>query len=194
MHEQSKSAKRRFYDGHFIAKYFVGKGLDIGCGPDSVAQYFNNFPLITAVMPWDMPQGDAQYLVGLEDESFDFVHSSHCLEHMVDPVVALQHWSRVVRPGGYLVLTVPDEDLYECGIWPSTGNPDHKWSFTICKEASAMPKSINVIDLVKQFTPTLECIKVQLINDFHRTDLPSTFDQTMTPNAECAIEIIWRKK
>lgn len=27
MHEQSKAAKQRFNDGHFHARYFVGKGF-----------------------------------------------------------------------------------------------------------------------------------------------------------------------
>ena len=34
MWEQSKAAKRRFYDGLFHARYFVGRGIDIGGGPE----------------------------------------------------------------------------------------------------------------------------------------------------------------
>ncbi|MBV5346213.1 MAG: methyltransferase domain-containing protein, partial [Rhodoferax sp.] len=75
----------------------------------------------------------------------DFVHSSHCLEHMRDVREALKNWIRIVKPGGFLILTVPDEDLYEQGQWPSRFNTDHKWSFTIHKERSTMPSSINVI-------------------------------------------------
>jgi SAM-dependent methyltransferase len=194
MHEQSKSAKRRFYDGNFAAKYFVGNGLDIGCGPDSIGQYLHNFPLMTSVTPWDMPQGDAQYLESIPNEMFDFVHSSHCLEHMVDIDTALNNWIRVLKPGGHLIITVPDEDMYEHGVWPSQNNIDHKWSFTVCKFKSLMPASVNVVDLVADFASVLECVKVQKIDDFYRADIDSKFDQTMTPNAECSIEIIWKKR
>ena len=33
-YEQSKAAKRRFDDGAFQSRYFVGRGIDIGGGPD----------------------------------------------------------------------------------------------------------------------------------------------------------------
>lgn len=37
MYEQSKAAKRRFSDGNFHSKYFVGSGIDVGAGTDSLA-------------------------------------------------------------------------------------------------------------------------------------------------------------
>jgi predicted SAM-dependent methyltransferase len=190
MHEQSKSAKRRFYDGNFISKYFVGNGIDIGCGPDSVGQYATQFPLISSVKPWDMPDGDAQYLKSIADETFDFVHSSHCLEHMVDVNEALSNWIRVTKVGGYLIITVPDEDMYEHGIWPSVNNSDHKHSFTISKHTKTMPASINVIDLVKSVADKIQVQRITLLDDFHRPGLPANLDQTLTPNAECAIEFV----
>ena len=84
---------------------------------------------------WDLPDGDAQYLAGVPDGTYDFLHSSHCLEHMVDPGIAMANWVRVVRGGGYLVITIPDEELYEHLHWPSRFNGDHKWSFTIYRGA-----------------------------------------------------------
>jgi ubiquinone/menaquinone biosynthesis C-methylase UbiE len=194
MHEQSKSAKRRYYDGNFLSKYFVGAGLDVGCGPDSVGQYRGMFPLIKSCVPWDLENGDAQYLEGVQDEIFDFVHSSHSLEHMVDPNIALHNWIRVLKPGGHLIITVPDEDMYEHGIWPSVNNPDHKWSFTISKDVSLMTRSINVVDLVKHFSTVVKCLRISQIDDFYREGLLPSIDQTMTPNAECSIEFVCRKR
>mgnify|MGYP000444849738 CR=1 FL=1 len=43
MWEQSKSTKRRFNDGHFHNKYFVGHGIDIGAGPDTLNRYKHIF-------------------------------------------------------------------------------------------------------------------------------------------------------
>lgn len=44
MHEASKALMRRLHDNRFSTRYFVGNGIDIGCGPDSIAQYVEQFP------------------------------------------------------------------------------------------------------------------------------------------------------
>jgi predicted SAM-dependent methyltransferase len=194
MYEQSKSAKRRYYNGNFLSKYFVGNGIDIGCGNDSVGQYHKAFPLMGDVKPWDIQDGDAQFLESIPDAHFNFVHASHCLEHMENPVVALTNWFRVLKPGGHLIITVPDEDMYEHGVWPSQHNNEHKFSFTICKDTSLMPKSVNVIDIVKMFSHTAKCVKIDLLDDFFVDSLPITVDQSMTHNTECGIEVIWKKR
>lgn len=194
MWEQSKSAKRRYYDGAFHSRYFVGDGVDIGGGPDPLEQYLSAFYGMNSCRTWDMEDGDAQFMQGVADNTFDFVHSSHSLEHMVDVKLALDNWVRILKPGGYLVITVPDEDLYEQGEWPSRFNSDHKWSFTLYKQKSLLPKSVNVIDLVKDFSARMSLERLQQQRDFFRQEIPVGIDQTMTPVAECSIEIIWQKK
>lgn len=192
MKEQSKAAKRRYYDGAFHSRYFVGRGIDVGGRPDPLAQYVGVFPLLSEVRTWDVEDGDANLLKDVDDDSFDFLHASHCLEHMKDVDLALRNWIRVVKPDGYLVITVPDEDLYERGSWPSRTNPDHKWTFTVHKRKSWSPKSVNLTSLIERFSDEAELERLQLHRDFFRPDDPS--DQTLTPVAECAIEIILRKR
>jgi len=51
---------------------------------------------------------EATDLGGIADASYDFLLSSHCLEHVANPLAALREWRRVVRPGGTLVLILPD--------------------------------------------------------------------------------------
>jgi SAM-dependent methyltransferase len=51
---------------------------------------------------------EATALHGLADASFDFVLSSHCLEHLANPLAALREWRRVTRDSGHLVLILPD--------------------------------------------------------------------------------------
>jgi FkbM family methyltransferase len=192
MHEQSRAAKRRVADIAFVTRYMAGEALDIGAGPDGLARHIGIFPLLAAVREWDLPDGDAQYLAGVADGSFDLVHASHCLEHMVDPRVALSHWIRVTKPGGHLVITVPDEDMYERGVWPSRANGDHKWSFTAFKAESWSPKSVNVVDLAREFGGSVELERLQVVRDFFRPDVAG--DQTLGPVAECAIEFVLRKR
>lgn len=195
MWEQSKAAKRRVAIPAFQSRYFVGNGIDIGGKPDPLGQYSGFFARMQSARTWDIDDGDAQYLAGVNDGAFDFLHSSHCLEHMVDVRVALANWIRVVKPGGFLIITVPDEDLYEMGIWPSRFNSDHKWTFTIMKDQSWSPCSINVLALLREVGGVVTVEKVELLRDFYRdTWVAEHIDQTMTPVAECAIEIILQKK
>jgi SAM-dependent methyltransferase len=136
--ETSKAYQRRLRDGYF-ERIFVGQGIDIGCGDD---------PVTPDCLHWDRAQGDAQELPGILVGQFDWVYSSHCLEDLPDPWRALARWWQVLRPGGRLLLVVPDEDLYEQGIWPSRFNGGHRWTFTIHKSWSWSPVSINLTELV----------------------------------------------
>ncbi len=58
------------------------------------------------------PPGRTYFCEGSElkeipDGKYDFVLSSHNLEHIANPVKALREWQRVVRPGGHLLLVLP---------------------------------------------------------------------------------------
>ncbi|GAB3481623.1 methyltransferase domain-containing protein [Polaromonas eurypsychrophila] len=192
MHEASKALMRRLHDNRFGSRFFVGDGIDIGCGPDPLGQYAEQFPLMKTVRNWDMPDGDAQLLETVGDASLDFVHSSHCLEHMHEPRIAMHHWLRVLKPGGHLVVVIPDEDLYEQGSFPSTFNSDHKWTFTVHKTSSWSPKSINVMDLLGGMSGVAQTIKLELLDATYRYKL-DRFDQTRTPVGESAIEFVMRK-
>lgn len=193
MKECSKSIQRRLVDSNFIRRYFVGDGIDIGGKPDPLMLYKELFPMISSVKTWDWEDGDAQFLANVADNSFDFIHSSHCLEHLVDPIEGLKNWFRVVREGGYMVITVPDEDLYEQGVFPSSYNRDHKWTFTIFKTNSWSNRSLNLLNMVRELGAAIDVIKIEQLSATYRFDLPR-FDQTLTPVAECGIELVIRKR
>lgn len=193
MQETSKALIRRLHDVRFANTYFKGSGVDIGCGDDPISKYAQQFPLMTALKPWDLADGDAQLMTSAADNSYDFVHSSHCLEHLHDPYEAFDNWIRICKPGGHIITTIPDEDLYEQGEWPSTHNPDHKTSWTISKETSWSPVSINLLEFLYQFKDQIEVLKVELINSSFIYDV-GRFDQTYHSISECAIEFIVRKR
>lgn len=192
MKELSKSIPRRLRDPNFMRRYFVGKGVDIGGKPDPLSLYAELFPLMGDVRVWDWEDGDAQLMESVPDNTFDFVNSSHCLEHLQDPLQGLRNWLRVVKPGGYVVALVPDEDLYEQRVWPSTNNRDHKHTFTILKSSSWSEKSISLLHLFTELGPNVRVEKIELQNATFRYDLPR-YDQTMTPIGECAIEFVLYK-
>lgn len=193
MYEQTKAAKRRYNDGNFHSRYFVGNGIDIGGRPDPFSQYIGVFPLVQSCKIWDFEDGDAQKMQPVADGSYDFLTSSHCLEHMFDVYEAMKNWIRIVKDGGYLVITIPDEDMYEQGNFPSLYNSDHKWTFTIYKKDSWSKKSINIFDLLIFFADAVDVEKVQVVKDFYDFSKRDT-DQTLHPNVESCIEMVLRKK
>lgn len=169
-------------------KYFSGSGIDIGAGPDCISKHGYD------AYNWDLKDGDAQLLATVKDNSLDFVHSSHCLEHMVDPFEALKNWVRVCKPGGYIVILIPEEDLYEHKMWPSKFNSDHKWSFKIYRGTQLHGKSLNIFDLVKTVWKSTEIISIIRVEDRFNFSLNKYVDQTIDKNGpECAIEMVLRK-
>ncbi len=191
----SISLLRRVHDARFATRYFKGFGLDVGGGIDSLALFSEFFPLIRNLIVYEREQGDGQLLSNIPDNSFDFLYSSHCLEHLIDPSLALKNWLRVVRDGGHLVFQIPDEDLYEQGVWPSRFNTDHKHTFTIAKSNSWSPVSINVLDLVGLHRDSCRVLSISQIDHGVRNQLLGKgLDQTRFPMAECGIEVVLQKK
>jgi SAM-dependent methyltransferase len=64
--------------------------------------------------------GEACAASGIADESYDFVAASHVLEHLANPLRALQEWKRILRPAGSILVVVPHR----------AGTFDHRRPFT----------------------------------------------------------------
>lgn len=119
-----------------VLPFVKGKqGLEIG-GPSSAFQrWFKPLPIyhrvgsldncdISRVTTWAIHEDaytfsphkapgrnifcDASNLSCIADQSYDFVLSSHNLEHFANPVKALYEWKRVIRPGGGLIVLLPN--------------------------------------------------------------------------------------
>jgi len=148
----NESTKSQAHWGTVEKQAIQGSGIDIGCGPD---------PVTPGARRFDLEHGDANVVSQHVKEQFDFVYSSHCLEHMHDPRMTILDWWKLVKPGGHLFVVVPDEDLYEQGVFPSRFNDDHKATFTISKARSWSPKSINVLDLANSL-PDGQLVSLQL--------------------------------
>lgn len=88
---------------HVIATaqhFCTGKGVDVGAGKWP-------FPGAVAV---DVGRGNCDAYT-LPPGPWDYVFSSHCLEHLTDPVLALEHWRANLAPGGVLFLYLPHPDM-----------------------------------------------------------------------------------
>lgn len=85
------------------------KCLDIGhgpgrLGPDWMNMSATNLPSTDVVCVWGKTP------IPFADDTFDIIHSSHCLEHVpwYKTVPALEECCRVLKPGGRLEIWVPD--------------------------------------------------------------------------------------
>jgi len=114
-----------------VAPYLRGRGLDIGAGSfkvlPQVISVDNGTDNVLFGIPFnpDVRVNTAEDLSIFGNSAFDFVYSSHLLEHLVDPFKALKEWWRVLKLGGVLVLYLPHEDLYP-KIGEPGANADHK--------------------------------------------------------------------
>ena len=128
-----------------LRHYFTDKsGLEIG-GPSRVFEPSHLMPIYSLCRRidacnfrnnnlWTSPNDAAKFgrffgkqfvaeaceLSHVWDEAYDFVLSSHVLEHTANPLKALQEWERVLRCDGVLAVIVPHK----------AGTFDHRREFT----------------------------------------------------------------
>ena len=115
-----------------IEKYLTGYGVDIGCGTNRLSMsilsidqqsdrryahadvVYNCKDLEIKPIEW----GGHKYT--FEDESLDFVFSSHCLEDFPNiPEVFLSWWKKI-KPNGLMILLLPDMEECQCNICQSS--------------------------------------------------------------------------
>lgn len=147
---------RKTYDlklkNGFIEKYLSGTAiLDIGYKGYET----NVLPIVPQAIGIDLdyPGYDGETLP-FASASQDAVFSSHCLEHVRDARTTIREWFRVLRIGGFLVICVPHQYLYERRIGPpSQWNLDHRRFYTPATlmadvEAALEPNSYRVRHLI----------------------------------------------
>lgn len=112
----SETAKSR----HLTRKYCRGNGVDVGSGGDPVVPWAIQTDLSDATYasynsgalargPIQIRSDDAFVNLPLKDGSLDFVYSSHLIEDFLDWDPLLIEWRRVLKPGGFLVICLPDK-------------------------------------------------------------------------------------
>ena len=103
-----------------FAKHFCkGKGIDVGCMKKEWA-----FPEAFPIDPLFTPEYDA---LKLPDGEFDYIFSSHMLEHLDDWVVCLDYWREKIVKNGWVFLYLPH---YSSEYWRPWNNRKHKHILT----------------------------------------------------------------
>lgn len=94
-------------------------GIEIG-GPSRIFERGNIlpvYPIIRGLEHCNIKGGagikyqcDASELSEIPSKKYDFVISSHTLEHFANPLKALSEWLRILKDGGILLLILPDKN------------------------------------------------------------------------------------
>jgi SAM-dependent methyltransferase len=98
----------------FAKEVLHGEGLDIGGGNDMW-----KFPEARLI---DLSVDDEYSANHLPDRQYDYIFSSHCLEHLPDWVGVLDYWSTRIKPGGVMFLYLPH---YSQEYWRPWNNRKH---------------------------------------------------------------------
>jgi SAM-dependent methyltransferase len=54
---------------------------------------------------------DTVNITNVQDSVYDFCYSSHSLEHIANPLKAISEWLRILKPGGHILIVVPEKSL-----------------------------------------------------------------------------------
>ena len=97
----------------FAQQFCQGEGLDIGGYEEWV------FPGATAI---NVTKQDGYDALNLPDQTYDYIFSSHTLEHVADYVGALEYWKAHLKTGGVLFLYLPHPSME---YWRPENNRKH---------------------------------------------------------------------
>ena len=124
-----------------------GRILDVGCGPGKLLRVlrdwgwdvqgvdFSPIPVECATLKYGLKVRLGDLLqAGLEDNYFDVVMFNHCLEHVYQPVETLREAYRILKPGGLLLIAIPNAGSFESRLfgkwWVQWDVPRHLFHFT----------------------------------------------------------------
>lgn len=100
--EYIKHGNANAYIEPFAKKFCKGKGLDIG-------GFFDwTFP---GAKPINITNDDQWDAYKLPNKKYDYIFSSHTLEHLRNPVKALEYWKKHLKEEGVLFLYLPHPDM-----------------------------------------------------------------------------------
>lgn len=163
-------------EGSIVAPLVRGeKVVELGCGfnktvpqaigvdrvaKDDDCQHIGQRPCVADV------QADVSKPLPFDDLSVDTIIARHILEHCVDTIETLSNWNRILKIGGQLLISVPNQEI--CNSIPL--NPEHVHGFTPNSLSRILElsgfKAIQLIDpknghtFIAQFEKVLHTAKI----------------------------------
>lgn len=192
MKENTKAANRRKTQKIFVDRIFCGAGIEV-CDLTDITP-IQSFPNITSLDRINRIEdlfNTPKY--SINKPQFDFINLPVFLHTYPDPIQTLKKCGDFLKPKGYLIFTVPDEDLYEVGHYPSIRNAASKHTFSIYKERSWSPVHINLLSEFQNL-PEYYVVKTELVDtnlNYKDIERDQTFDSNL--GVECFIESVLQK-
>lgn len=94
-------------ENRYAIGYCHGLGLDVGAGQRTPMVHTITNDMFT---PADFKYGADKFPKDWKD-TFDYVYSSHILEHLTDTIASFKEWIRITKIGGYIVIISPDKNF-----------------------------------------------------------------------------------
>lgn len=103
--------------------------LDAGAGEQQYRQYCSHLNYVSQDFSQYIPENNSEGLhltkwdygkldiisditsIPEPDHSFDAIMCNEVFEHIADPIAAIKEFNRLLKPGGYLILTAPFNSL-----------------------------------------------------------------------------------
>jgi O-antigen biosynthesis protein len=109
-------------EGNVIRKYINENDsvLELGCGSNKTVSHAIGLDIVPKgeLIPGLLDtrsvadvSADIKEKLPFEDGKFQIVIARHILEHLINPISVLKEWDRVIKPGGKLIIAVPNQEI-----------------------------------------------------------------------------------
>lgn len=156
-----------------------GKHLDIGCGTGEFLNSCNKNGFETvgiepskkarekAIKNYNLSVKENTDLSVYKECEFDSISMWHVLEHMPDLNENISHLHRILKPGGKLIIAVPNHKCWEASYykenWAAWDVPIHLWHF--CKKSITALLNKNKFSLIKTKQMLFDSYYISLLSE-----------------------------
>ncbi len=181
----------------------AGSILDIGCGTGEFLHYFqrrnwnclgiepNQAARNFAKNHYQLKVEEEQGLNDLSPETFDIISMWHVLEHVLDVNKRIEEAKRLLKPGGFLIIALPNPSSWDAGyykaFWAGLDVPRHLYHFS--PEAFANLAIRHDLKLDDTLPMKFDAYYVSLLSErYKKTPIPilSAFFKGMKSNSKAA--------
>ena len=156
-----------------------GKHLDIGCGTGEFLNSCKKNGFETegiepskkarekAINNYNLSIKENTDLSVFKECEFDSISMWHVLEHMHDLNKNISHLHRILKPGGKLIVAVPNHKCWEASYykekWAAWDVPIHLWHF--CKKSITALLNKNKFSLIKTKPMLFDSYYISLLSE-----------------------------